>query len=329
MLQKRAVGKTGIRVSAVALGCWPIAGMTSPDVSERDSISTIQACMDVGINFLDTAYAYGAQGESEQLIRAALGERRDEVVIATKGGIHWKENGERVFDARPETLRRELDESLRRLGTDRVELLYLHAPDERTPIADSAAGLMKLVEAGKARAVGVSNLSRDQLVEFHQVCPISAFQPPYNMLQREIEQDTLPWCINHQISVMVYWPLMKGLLAGKLRRDHVFPPSDGRHKYPMFQGEEWQRNLDFVDDLRDIADSRESPSPSWWSIGRSIDQESLQRYAVPSDPSRSARQQPHLAGKSTQPHAIGLMRQFNDEARRRPDPQSRVTTAAL
>jgi aryl-alcohol dehydrogenase-like predicted oxidoreductase len=109
------------------------------------------------------------------------------------------------------------------------------------------------MEEGKTRSVGVSNLRLEQLEEFHAVCPIAASQPPYNMLQRQIEKDTLPWCREHGVSVIVYWPLMKGLLAGKLARDHVFPPTDGRAKYPMFQGEEWQKNQDFVDRLREIA----------------------------------------------------------------------------
>ncbi len=249
----RPLGKTGIQVSSVALGCWPIAGMTSLDVHEAASLATLEAAYDAGVNFFDTAYAYGAQGESEQLIARALGHRRQEIVIATKGGLHWDANGKRVLDARPETLRRECDESLRRLRTDYVDLLYLHAPDPQTPLAESASALRKLQEEGKTRAVGASNLTFAQLQEFHAVCPLAAFQPPYNLLQRQIEQDVLPWCREQGISVVPYWPLMKGLLAGKLARDHRFAPGDGRAKYPMFQGQEWERNQDFLDRLRELA----------------------------------------------------------------------------
>jgi aryl-alcohol dehydrogenase-like predicted oxidoreductase len=134
-----------------------------------------------------------------------------------------------------------------------VELLYLHAPDPKVPVAESAEELLRLRDEGKTRAVGVSNFSLAQLEEFHAVCPISAFQPPYNMLQRDIELDTLPWCRERGIAVCIYWPLMKGLLAGKLSRGHEFAPGDGRAKYPMFQGHEWQRNQDFLDELRAIA----------------------------------------------------------------------------
>jgi aryl-alcohol dehydrogenase-like predicted oxidoreductase len=249
----RPLGQTDIRVSAVAMGCWPISGMTTLGVTEAESLATLHAAIEAGINFFDTAYCYGAAGESERLIARAIAGKRDQVVIATKGGLHWNAAQEREYDGRPATLRRECEESLRRLGTDRVELLYLHAPDPKTPIAESAAGLLALKNEGKARAIGVSNFSVAQLEEFHAVCPIDAFQPPYNMLQRQIEQDTLPWCRERGISVMVYWPLMKGLLAGKLPRDHVFQPGDGRAKYPMFQGEEFQRNQDFLDRLREIA----------------------------------------------------------------------------
>jgi aryl-alcohol dehydrogenase-like predicted oxidoreductase len=205
------------------------------------------------INFLDTAYCYGPQGESERMIAQVLGDRRDQFVIATKGGVHWDADGHRVLDARPATLRRECEESLRRLNTDRVELLYLHAPDPNTPVAESAGALAELLEQGKARAIGASNLNVEQLDEFQSVCPLAAYQPPYNMLQRQIEADVLPWCQQRQVSVTVYWPLMKGLLAGKLPRNHVFGPGDGRAKYPMFQGQEWQKNQDFVDVLRQIA----------------------------------------------------------------------------
>lgn len=252
-MNHRKLGRTQIEVSAVALGCWPISGMTSLDVNERDSLATVRAAHEAGINFFDTAYCYGANGESERLIGRALAGVRDQVVIATKCGIHWDEKLERQIDGRPATLKRECEESLQRLGTDRVELLYLHAPDPKTPVSDSAGALKELMDAGKARAVGVSNFSLEQLGQFHRVCPISAFQPAYNMLQREIEADTLPWCQENDVSVVVYWPLMKGLLAGKLKRDHAFDPRDGRAKYPMFQGDEWQKNQDFVDELREIA----------------------------------------------------------------------------
>ena len=253
-METRRLGTSDIEVTPIALGCWPIAGMTSAGVNDADSLATIAACFDTGINFLDTAYCYGPNGESERLIAQALGGRRDEMVIATKGGLHWDENVEQVKDSSPARLQQELDESLTRLSTDRVELYYVHAPDRKTPIEDTAGAIRGFIEQGKVRAAGLSNCTLDELQRFHAVCPLAAYQPHYNMLQREIEADTLPWCIENGVSVVNYWPLMKGLLAGRMARDHVFPTDDGRHKYPMFQGDEFQRNLDFVDELREVAD---------------------------------------------------------------------------
>jgi aryl-alcohol dehydrogenase-like predicted oxidoreductase len=249
---RRPLRDSGVSVSSVALGCWPIAGVTTLDTNDADSIATIQKCFDVGINHLDTAYVYGPRGESENLIRRALGDRRDEMVIATKCGIHY-EGDEMVTDNRPERLRLECDESLRRLGTDRVELLYLHAPDDKVPLHDSAGALRQLMNDGKTRSVGVSNFTVEQMEAFHAECPITAVQMPYNMLQRDIEQRTMPWCREHSVAVMVYWPLMKGLLAGKLRRGAVLDERDNRRKYPMYQGDELKRNQEFVEQLRTAA----------------------------------------------------------------------------
>jgi aryl-alcohol dehydrogenase-like predicted oxidoreductase len=249
----RPLGRSGVSIAPVALGCWPIAGMTTLDTTEAESIATIQACFDLGVNHLDTAYVYGPNGESENRIRLALGDRRDEMVIATKCGIHY-EGATQVVDGRPATLRREVDESLRRLGTDRVELLYLHAPDKQVPIEESAATLGEIMAAGKTRSVGASNCDLAQLKTFHAICPLTAVQLPYNMLQRDIEQHTVPWCQANDVAVAVYWPLMKGLLAGTMARDHELAERDSRRKYPMYQGDEWQKNHDFLDALRQIAD---------------------------------------------------------------------------
>jgi len=230
-----------------------MAGMTSLDVNEADSLATIAAALDAGVNFFDTAYCYGSHGESERLLAQALGRRRAEVVIATKGGIHWDAAGQRISDARPVTLRRQCEESLRRLNTDWVDLLYLHAPDPQIPVAESAGELKQLMVEGKTRSVGVSNATLQQLRDFAAVCPIAAYQPCYNMLQREIEVDTLPWCREHGMAVCIYWPLMKGLLTAKFARNHQFDPRDGRRKYPMYHGQEWERNQAFLDELRQIA----------------------------------------------------------------------------
>ncbi|MGD9127967.1 MAG: aldo/keto reductase [Planctomycetia bacterium] len=257
MNERITLGNSDLQIAPVALGCWPLAGMTSGIVPDETAIATIHACLEpeVGINHLDTAYMYGAAGESERLIGRAIRDRREEFIVATKGGLHidLTTRNNRQIDSRPETLRRECEESLQRLQTDRVEIYYLHAPDPDIPIEESAGAIGELIEQGKARFAGASNLSLDQLARFHAVCPIVVFQPMYNMLQRGIEKDILPWCKEQGISVLVYWPLLKGLLAGRLRREDVIPPTDTRSRYPMFHGEQWQKNHDLIDRLRDIA----------------------------------------------------------------------------
>ena len=251
-MEMRQIGSTDIRVTPVAMGCWPITGISSVNVTEDSSKATLQAAFDSGINFFDSAYVYGYDGESEKMIAAVLGAQRDQIVIATKGGIQWRD-GKIHRDGRPETIRRQCEESLQRLQTDVIDLYYLHGPDPELPVSESAVAFAELRASGKIRSVGVSNLTLSQLKEFHAVCPIDAIQPYYNMLQREIETEILPWCEQNTISAMVYWPLLKGLLAGKLGRDHEFPDKDGRKKYAMFQGDEYQKNLDFVDQLRPLA----------------------------------------------------------------------------
>jgi aryl-alcohol dehydrogenase-like predicted oxidoreductase len=259
----RILGNTGIKITPVAMGCWPIAGVTSIDVSEANSLATLEAAVDAGINHFDTAYCYGYAGESERMIARALSHRRDEIVIASKGGIHWETDasGKKTQgkDGSPKTLKQQCETSLQRLGTDRVELYYLHAPDPKIPIEESAGAIKELWEEGKILSAGVSNVNLRELQAFAAVCPLSAYQPHYNMLQREIEAAELPWCVENHVSVLVYWPLMKGLLAGKLARDHEFDPKDGRRKYPMFHGTEWQKNQDFLDELRPIAEELNKP----------------------------------------------------------------------
>ncbi|MFM8494996.1 MAG: aldo/keto reductase [Planctomycetia bacterium] len=255
----RPLGPSPVAVGPLGLGCWPLAGMTREGITAEAAEATVAAAIEAGITHLDTAYCYGEQGESERAIAAALRGRRDEIVIASKCGIHWEPDANatpprrQVVDGRPERIRAEVEESLRRLGTDRLDLLYLHAPDPSVPITESAGELSRLLAAGKTRAIGVSNVSLSQLEAFAAACPLSACQMHFNMLQREIEREILPWCKSHGVAMIVYWPLMKGLLAGTMRRGQVFPTTDSRHKYPMFTGVEFERNLDFVDAVRPIA----------------------------------------------------------------------------
>jgi aryl-alcohol dehydrogenase-like predicted oxidoreductase len=253
--QLRQLGQSNLWVSPVALGCWPIAGMTSLDVNDADSLATIEEAIQHGLNFLDTAHCYGAGGESELLIGQAIKGKRDRLVLASKGGIHWDSDSIRHYDGRPERIVFECEESLRRMQIETIDLYYLHAPDPCVPVAETATAFARLLESGKIRSAGVSNLSLVQMDQFLEVCPITAVQPPYNMLQRGIEADLIPWCQRHNASVINYWPLMKGLLAGKIRRGHQFDPQDKRLTYDVFQGDQFESAQNLLDGLDEIAGS--------------------------------------------------------------------------
>ncbi len=253
---RRPLGKTEIEVSPVAMGCWPIAGMTSLGVNDADSLATLHAAIDDGVNFFDNAYGYGANGESERLLGRALKDRdasqRQSLVIASKAGMHWEANGERKFDASPQRIVSQCEESLRRMGVDRIDVYYLHAFDPAVPLEVSACAFAKLLEQGKVGCVGVSNLTIAQMETFTTACPISVVQPPFNMLQQQIQGDLIPWCQARDIAVVSYWPLMKGLLAGGIRRGHVFEKNDKRLTYDVFQGSAFERAqllLDFLDPI--------------------------------------------------------------------------------
>lgn len=253
-LGQRPLGQTDMTVSPLALGCWPLAGMTRTGISRDAAIRTVAAALEHGITHLDTAYCYGEHGESEQAIAAAIHGRRGHVVLASKCGIHWGPDRKQVIDGSPDRIQREVEESLSRLQTDYLDLIYLHTPDPNIPIETSASALRGLLESGTVRAVGLSNGSVEACQRFAAACPMAACQRHFNMLQQEIRPALLPWCRSHAASLFVYWPLMKGLLAGGMARDRVFPTTDSRHKYLMFQGEEYQRNLDFVDAIQQVAD---------------------------------------------------------------------------
>lgn len=246
----RALGHSGLFVGPLGLGCWPLAGMTREGITRETAEATVAAALDAGIHHLDTAYCYGVDGESERAIAAAVGDARERVFIAGKCGIHWEPGRTQVVDGRPDRIRREVEESLGRLQTDHLDLLYLHAPDPKVPIEESMAALAKIHAEGLTRALGISNVGLDQLRQAAAAAPLAAVQLPYNMLQREIEAEIVPWCRSHGVAVIAYWPLMKGLLAGSMGRDRTFPITDSRHKYPMFNGAEFQRNLDYVDVVR-------------------------------------------------------------------------------
>ncbi len=248
----RCLGSSDLRVTSVAMGCWPIAGMTSLNVTEAESRKTIDAAIDSGINFFDTAHCYGLDGISEKLLGQAVRPRRDELVLATKCGVHWDSDENKVTRGTAERLLRECDESLRRLKTEHIDLMYLHEPDPTIPIEDSAVAFQQMIQSGKVRYAALSNVSVSQAEAFHAICPIVAVQPPFNLIQQHIRADLVPWCIAKDVAIVCYWPLMKGLLAGKIRRDYEFDPDDKRRTYDIFRGQRFEKAQIILDRLDEI-----------------------------------------------------------------------------
>jgi aryl-alcohol dehydrogenase-like predicted oxidoreductase len=222
------------------------------------SIDTIRASLDAGINTIDTAPVYG-NGHSEEIVGKAIkGRKREDIIIATKCGIDIV--GKTGRNSSPELLYKEIDASLKRLGTDYVDLYQVHWPDPNTPLEETFTALSKIVESGKVRYVGVSNYSPEQMEEASKYCEIVSLQPPYSLLQREIEDEILPYCIEKGIGVLSYGSIGAGALTGKFKTRPIFNDDDRRDKfYDFFSEENWPKTAALVDVLREIADSRGKP----------------------------------------------------------------------
>jgi aryl-alcohol dehydrogenase-like predicted oxidoreductase len=251
-MKQVALGRSALSVSRIAFGTWQLGGDWGA-TDEDAAIAAIRHAREQGINFFDTAQGYGF-GASERLLAAALdGYSRNDVVIATKGGLRSLGGAQVERDASPEGIRTGVDESLRALATDYIDLLQVHWPDPKTPLAETAGALAELVTAGKIRHVGVSNFSAEQMDEFSRTLPVETLQPPYHLFHRDIETETLPYARAHDIGVLVYGPLAHGLLSGHLRADTRFSDGDWRSHSRDFQGEAFARNLRVVAALEQLA----------------------------------------------------------------------------
>jgi aryl-alcohol dehydrogenase-like predicted oxidoreductase len=245
------LGKSNQFVSRIAFGTWQLGG----DWGATDAtaaVSAIRQAADSGVNFFDTAQAYGF-GASESLLGEALrGLPREELVIATKGGL--RRQGEvTVRDASAAWIRAGVDDSLRALSTDYIDLYQVHWPDPKTPFEETAEALAKLVADGKVRHVGVSNFDAVQMEAFSATLPVETLQPPYHLFHREIEREILPYTRAHNIGVVVYGPLAHSLLGGNLRPDTRFASDDWRAQSEDFQGTNYELNLAKVEELKEFA----------------------------------------------------------------------------
>jgi aryl-alcohol dehydrogenase-like predicted oxidoreductase len=253
----RPLGSAPIEVSPVGFGCWPIAGVSSLGVNDADSLATLHAAIDSGVNFFDTAFSYGFDGQADKLLAQVLQTRRSHAIVASKVGSHYTAQRTRVVDGRPETLIAHAHIACKRLGIEQLDVLYLHEVDPHVPLAESAGAIAEIVQSGVARFAGVSNVDAQQLALFHTICPVVVVQPPFNMLQTDKVEELRELCSQHNIAIACYWVLMKGLLAGKLPRDHQFDPADRRLTYPIYQGQAWERSQDLLDRLRQLASELE------------------------------------------------------------------------
>lgn len=251
-----AIAGTPLRVSPVAIGTWAIGGWMWGGTDEAESVATIRAALDHGINVVDTAPAYGF-GRSEEIVGKAIaeGRLRDQVVIATKVGLEWKDGN--VFrNASRGRIMREVDDSLRRLRTDYIDVYQVHWPDPLVAIEETAAAMQTLFRQGKIRAIGVSNFSLEQMQRFRSVAPLHVLQSPYNLFEREVEADLLPYCRKNNIATFGYGALCRGLLSGRMRSTTTFSGDDLRRTDPKFQQPRFGQYLSAVQRLDQFAQGR-------------------------------------------------------------------------
>ena len=259
----REIGRSGVRASAVGLGTWAIGGWMWGGTDEAQSIAAIQSSLDAGVTLIDTAPAYGL-GRSEEIVGKAIAGRRDKAVIATKCGLVWHtQKGKHFFDQDGKPVHRylgrdaiihEVEESLRRLGTDYIDLYITHWQDSTTPIEETVAALEELKQAGKIRAVGASNVNRSELEHYVQTGALDAIQERLSMIDREIEQDLLPLTTANNVSTLSYSSLALGLLSGMIGPERVFSGDDQRKDNPRFSVANRQKAKDFATAVKPVAD---------------------------------------------------------------------------
>ncbi|MEM8683054.1 MAG: aldo/keto reductase [Pseudomonadota bacterium] len=254
-MQTRELGSSGLNVSAIGLGCMGMSEFYGPR-DEAQSLATLKHALDVGVSFWDTSDIYGPK-TNEVLVGRALEGVRDRVTLATKFGIIRDDNGEFVgLNSRPEYVREACDASLKRLGVDYIDLYYQHRVDPETPIEETVGAMARLVEEGKVRHLGLSEASADTLRRAVSVYPIAALQTEYSLWSRDIETDILPTCRELGIGLVAYSPLGRGFLSGQIKTIDDLADDDWRRGNPRFQGENFEKNLELVELIQEIADEK-------------------------------------------------------------------------
>ena len=260
-METRRLGNTTLEISTIGFGTWAAGGggwlFSWGAQDDRESIAAITSAVEQGVNWIDTAPVYGL-GHAEEVVGRALRELPERPIVATKFGRVWDDTGNIGGNIRPESVRRECEDSLRRLDIDVIDLYQVHWPDPDEDIEDCWGAVTELVSEGKVRFAGVSNFSPSQIERCRAIHPVASLQPPYSMLSRDIETETLPYCEDHGIGVICYSPMQKGLLTGKYTRDKIvaLPDDDHRRRDPLFNEPSITAVLDLVEKLRTVANRR-------------------------------------------------------------------------
>lgn len=239
-----------IKASRIGLGTWAIGGWMWGGTDEKNAIATIHKALDKGINLIDTAPVYGF-GTSEEIVGKALKQygKREKLIVATKVGINWNEEQKPFRDSSKKRIKKEIEDSLKRLQVDYIDLYQVHWPDPKTAIAETAETLNELLQAGKIRAIGVSNYSVKEMEAFRKAAPLHADQPPFNLFEREVEKTILEYCKKERLATLGYGVLCRGLLSGKMRGDTKFEGDDLRKNDPKFQKPRYSQYLECVQKL--------------------------------------------------------------------------------
>ena len=277
-MQKRRLGSTELELTTIGIGTWAIGGgdwsFGWGDQDEREAIEGILKGVELGVNWIDTAAIYG-EGASEELVGRALRElgAAERPVVATKCGRIMREDGTVFGRLKKESVVAECEASLRRLGVDCIDLYQIHWPDPDEGIEEAWSTMMDLRSQGKVREIGVSNHSVSQMERLRAICPLASLQPPYSMLNREVEQEQLPYCGEHGVGVVCYSPMMKGLLTGAFTRERAKALSDKDHRSrdPKFTAPQLELNLEFVETIRPLAEAAGRPMaqlPLAWVLHR-------------------------------------------------------------
>jgi aryl-alcohol dehydrogenase-like predicted oxidoreductase len=258
-MEHRRLGKSELNVSVIGMGTWPIGGSFWGPSDDTQAIAAIQKAIDSGLNLIDTAPVYG-NGHSERLVAKAIKGRRQQVIIATKCGLRFK-GSTSIYDLKPESIRKELEASLKRLGTDFIDLYQCHWPDPSTPIEETIGEMAKMKTEGKIRAIGVSNFDAALTKKAQKVAPIASNQVPYSMLNREIENELVPFCKEQNIGILAYGPIGGGILSGKYKERPKFRRNDARtFFYNYYEEPLWSKAQALLKELEPIAERHGKPT---------------------------------------------------------------------